>query len=117
MPTILAVKLCLLCGYHRVFHVDRKTKYFIRFGVVVNCMFYTAIFFLDLFRCKPLLRPGTPTVKGHCISYSFFPWVTGIFNCVSDFYILFIPMSLLFNLNMPFACRFCLIAIFGSGLL
>ncbi|KAF2708714.1 hypothetical protein K504DRAFT_502736 [Pleomassaria siparia CBS 279.74] len=116
MPTILAVKLCLLLGYHRVFHIDRKAKYAIWAGVVANTAFYVAFFLIDLFRCKPMAAAWNPTITAKkCIAYEFFPWATGVFNIISDFYILLIPMPIIFHLNMSLAHRTRLIAIFGLG--
>ncbi|KAF2678684.1 hypothetical protein K458DRAFT_408736 [Lentithecium fluviatile CBS 122367] len=117
MPTILAVKLCLLLGYHRVFKVDRRSKWLIWIGVALNSAFYIAFFFLDIFRCRPMASAWNPAIKGKCIEWAFFPWTTGLFNIISDFYILAIPMPILAGMKgMDNKRRARLFAIFGLGL-
>jgi hypothetical protein len=117
MPAILSVKLCILIGFHRIFQVDTRTRWLIRIGMAVNVLFYFICFFVDLFRCTPMATAWNPSIKGKCLSYTAFPWVTGVFNIISDFYILLIPMPLLFGLHMDMGRRVKLIAIFGLGLL
>jgi hypothetical protein len=72
--------------------------------MAVNVLFYFICFFVDLFRCTPMATAWNPSIKGKCLSYT-------------DFYILLIPMPLLFGLHMDMGRRIKLIAIFGLGLL
>lgn len=80
-------------------------------------VFYVITFFVDLFRCTPVEAEWNPSVKGKCFSYAAFPWATGIFNFISDFYILALPMPIIFGMLMPLARRLRIAAIFGLGLL
>jgi hypothetical protein len=85
--------------------VDRGTSCAIYFGIFANSVFYVITFFIDVTRCKT------------CLLYSAFPWATGIFNMISDFYILLLPMPLIFGMLMPLARRIRIASIFGLGLL
>ncbi|KAI0116200.1 hypothetical protein F4776DRAFT_666522 [Hypoxylon sp. NC0597] len=115
-PLILSIKLCILLGYLRIFKVDRVTKWGIWVGVTVCSLFYIITFFIDLFRCKPIEAAWNPTIKGTCFSYAAFPWATGIFNVISDFYILLLPLPPILRMNMPLARRLRIASIFGLGL-
>jgi hypothetical protein len=114
-PMILSIKLCILLGYLRVFKTDLGTKCGIWIGLMACTIFYTVTFFMDVFRCKPVEAAWNPTVHGTCLSYAAFPWATGIFNVVSDFYILVLPLPVLFKMHMPLARRLRIASIFGLG--
>ncbi|KAH8728007.1 hypothetical protein GQ44DRAFT_824348 [Phaeosphaeriaceae sp. PMI808] len=116
MPAILTVKLCILIGFYRVFKVYQMARWAIWFGMAANIIFYVVCFFIDIFRCKPMAAAWNPSIKGKCLPYTLFPWITGIFNVISDFYILAIPMPILFNMNMDIKRRIKIISIFSLGL-
>jgi hypothetical protein len=101
----------------RIFQIDRVTKWGLWFGVFACSVFYIVTFFVDVFRCKPVEAAWNPTVKGTCMSYAAFPWATGIFNMISDFYILVLPLPPILRMNMPLVRRLRIAAIFGLGLL
>ncbi|KAH9990892.1 hypothetical protein F4779DRAFT_637786 [Xylariaceae sp. FL0662B] len=115
-PLILSIKLCILLGYLRIFKVDRVTKWGIWIGVFACTIFYVITFFIDLFRCKPIEATWNPTIEGICLSHEAFPWATGIFNMISDFYILLLPLLPILKMNMPLARRVRIASIFGFGL-
>ncbi|KAI0404812.1 hypothetical protein F4802DRAFT_212963 [Xylaria palmicola] len=115
-PLILAIKLCILLGYLRIFSVDRFTKWGIWAGIVVVSIFYVVFFFLDIFRCMPVEAAWNPTIKGRCLSYAALPDATGIVNLISDFYILLLPLRPIFNMNMDLSRRLRIASIFGLGL-
>ena len=116
-PLILSVKLCLLLGYHRVFKIDRATTWGIWIGLAACTIFYVIIFFVDLFRCKPIEASWNPTIEGTCMSYAAFPYATGIFNIISDFYILLLPLPVIFKMTMTWTRRLRIASIFGLGAL
>jgi hypothetical protein len=114
---MLSVKLCLLLGFHRVFKVDTRTRNLIWAGIAVNTIAYTVFFFFGLFRCRPIRAAWDPDVKGVCASDGWTPWAIGLFNVFSDFYILFLPMPIVFAMTMTTMRRIRLTCIFGLGLL
>jgi hypothetical protein len=116
-PLILSIKLCILIGYLRIFNIDRFTKWALWFGVCACSIFYIITFFVDMFRCKPVASAWNPTIKGKCMSYAAFPWATGIFNMISDFYILALPLPPILRMNMALSRRLRIASIFGLGLL
>ncbi|KAK7699612.1 hypothetical protein SLS64_011566 [Diaporthe eres] len=114
-PLILSIKLCILLGYLRVFKTDRGTNWGIWIGLATCSIFYIVTFFIDVFRCKPVEAAWNPAVNGTCLSYAAFPWATGVFNVVSDFYILLLPLPIIFKMHMPLARRLRIASIFGLG--
>ncbi|KAH9904695.1 hypothetical protein F4778DRAFT_40567 [Xylariomycetidae sp. FL2044] len=115
-PLILSIKLCILLGYLRIFKVDRVTKWSTWIGVALCTIFYVVTFLMDIFRCKPIQAAWNPTIEGTCLDYAAFPWATGIFNVLSDFYILFLPLWPIFRMNMSLVRRIRIATIFGLGL-
>ncbi|KAF2866564.1 hypothetical protein BDV95DRAFT_203271 [Massariosphaeria phaeospora] len=115
-PLILSIKLCILIGYLRIFKIDRVTRWGIWFGVFACTVFYFVTFLIDILRCKPVEAAWNPSIKGKCISYAAFPWATGIFNMISDFYILALPLPPILKMNMRLARRLRIASIFGLGL-
>lgn len=100
-----------------MFETDRGTKWAIWFGLAACSVFYLVTFFMDVFRCKPVAAAWNPTVGGTCLSYAAFPWATGVFNVISDFYILLLPLPIIFKMHMPMARRLRIASIFGLGTL
>jgi hypothetical protein len=116
-PMILSIKFCILLGFLRMFKTDRGTKWGIWIGLTACSIFYIVTFFIDVFRCKPVEAAWNPTVNGTCLSYAAFPWATGVFHVVSDFYILMLPLPVIFKMHMPLARRLRVVSIFGLGTL
>ncbi|KUJ10853.1 uncharacterized protein LY89DRAFT_739839 [Mollisia scopiformis] len=115
-PAVLSVKVCILLTYLRIFQINRTAKWMICFGIAAMIIFYIVAFFCTLFYCVPVQRAWDRTVPGHCISYSAWPYATGIFNFCSDFFILLIPLRPIFTLTMPFWRKVRILCIFSMGL-
>jgi len=112
----MSIKLCILVGYLRSFKADRATKQGIWFGAFGCAVFYLTAFFVDVFRCKPVKAAWNPTIKGKCMSYAVFPWATGIFNMISDFYILVLLLPPIWRMNMSLAQCLGMGLIIGLGI-
>ncbi|KIN08345.1 hypothetical protein OIDMADRAFT_175163 [Oidiodendron maius Zn] len=115
-PVMLAIKSCLLVGFLRLFKANRTIKWLIWISLGLLSIFYTVTFLSVIFYCHPVQKSWDPLVPGHCINYSGFPWATGIFNIISDFCILFLPMQPVFKLSMKLGRRIRVASIFGLGL-
>lgn len=116
-PAMLAVKLCLLLGFHRIFKIDQRTRYLIWGAVIVNSILYTLFFLYGMLRCKPIRAAWDPKVDGKCVSHLWVTWFVGVFNVISDFYILILPMPIVLTMKMETMRRIRLVSIFGLGLL
>ncbi len=62
-------------------------------------------------------RIWNPTVPGRCLDVTVLPYTSGIFNILSDFYILLIPWPFIWGPNMGRDRKLRLVAIFSVGLL
>ena len=58
-----------------------------------------------------------PLVPGKCINESAAQLASGVFNTVSDFAILIIPIISVWGLQLPAKQKWGLTAVFGTGLL
>ena len=96
------IKLCILWGYNRIFHVDKATKWAIWLGIFAVSVFYIVTFAIDL---------------AAIVSFQTLPWATGIFSIVTDFYVLLLPLPLILGLNMSRGRKIRVVAVFSLGLL
>ncbi len=78
-------------------------------------MFYLVSIAFQIFMCHPRVAFWQPLLTpGHCFtSYK----ASGIFNVISDFVILIIPMVPLWKLNLSRGKKLSLVGIFGTGIL
>lgn len=113
-------KTSLLLLYLDVFRPNVKLRYFIYLGMVFNVLFYSAATIVFFVFSMP--KPGQSTLQ---ILYSpnalknNFMWVliTGVFNVGSDFYILCLPISGIWKLQLARNQKIGILGIFLTGLL
>lgn len=117
LPFVAALKCSLLLFFERVFFPSQKMKYCTRLGMLVIIVFQFALFFRALFLCTPLQKAFNPTLPGHCLREDILPYLSGVFNIVSDFYILFLPLPFVVSLKMAAVRKLRLVAVFSVGLL
>jgi hypothetical protein len=111
------IKISFLLFYDRVFGNNRTMKWFIWAGIGANAIFYIIIFFKALFLCNPIQASFNPAVHGHCGEKKTLPYVTGIWGFLSDFYIFFLPLPMIWGLNMKTERKLKLMLAFSVGLL
>ncbi|KAL2036380.1 hypothetical protein N7G274_010901 [Stereocaulon virgatum] len=116
LPFVAALKCSLLLFFERVVFLSHKIHYCSRLGMLIVVVFHLALFFRSLFLCIPLQKALNPTLPGHCLREDVLPYLSGIFNIVSDFYILFVPLPFLMGLKMAAGRKLRLIAVFSVGL-
>lgn len=119
---VFFVKLSILLQYLRIFAPTRKGNTFMFLGAQL-CIWTTLVFYLvesvfEICICTPRAKIWNPLMQGgHCFSaYGTFQ-ATGIFNAISDFAILILPMPSVWKLQLPLKRKFLMTAIFGTGLL
>ena len=121
-PTIFFIKLSILLQYLRIFVPNRKLNMTLFIGVQA-CIWSILIFYLvdtvfEIALCTPREKIWNPLMTtGHCFNgYASFQ-ATGIFNVMSDFAILLLPMPTLWKLQMPRKRKFLMMAVFATGFL
>jgi len=118
-PAIFFAKLSLLLLYLRIFSPDRWTRYLIYLGIISSFALYLATSITFGALCLPR---GSETwaaalYSARCKSTTNMTYIQGIFNVVSDFYILFIPIPVVLKLHLPMQKKIGVVAIFMTGLL
>ena len=116
-PLAMAVKLTLLMFFHQIFKPNKVIRWLTRIGMAVCTGFYVAIFFATVFLCDPVAKAYNPFVSGKCITATATPYASGVFNIISDLYILILPMPLVWTLQMSKTRKIRIMAVFSIGLL
>lgn len=81
-------------------------------------LFYLAETFFEIFECSPREKIWNKLLTGgHCFKWAEGFEATGIFNSLSDFTLLFIPMPSLWKSQMPLKRKLLTMGIFGVGVL
>lgn len=81
-------------------------------------MFYLVSAVFQIAMCKPREKFWDPLIRsGHCFDYFASYQASGIFNVVSDFAILILPMFPLWSLKVSQRKKIGIMAIFGTGFL
>jgi len=104
--------------YLRLFSPSRRTRYLIYFGMVFVVFLYTACLLAEAISCTP--RQGQTWIEASlskgCGGDLILGYVMGAFNVVSDFYLLAIPIPVVWKLQMPLRRKVGACAIFMTGL-
>jgi hypothetical protein len=102
-PAIGFTKLALMLFYYRLFSRHFGTKVGIFCGIATIVPVYTVLFFLFLF-----LDTASQTAANKAMA---------VFNVISDFYLLALPLPAVMGLNLPAKKKFGLVILFSTGLL
>lgn len=79
---------------------------------------YVILCTLDIATCNPRKKIWNPLMTtGHCINSNAVHMSSGVFNCISDFVILILPMFPISKLQLPQKKKLKLMAIFATGIL
>ena len=88
-------------------------RYLIWFGMGFNTILYTIYFFMYIFYC-PITSPSAVLCQDSLKRYAV---AIACINLVSDFYILFIPLTAVWGLQLPPKRKLGIMAIFFTGFL
>ena len=81
-----------------------------------NIGFYLVATIFEIIMCSPREKIWNPLIStGHCYNANAAYMATGIFNVISDFSILILPMIPISKLQMPLKKKIMMIAIFAAG--
>ena len=116
---MLFAKLALFLLYYRLFASDYRTKIAIYLGIIAVCLFYIASSIAFLILCLP--RPDgswlSPRRIARCTRSLEVSIAHGWFGLLSDLYIYFLPLPVLWGLHMPLRKRLGVAAVFLTGLM
>ena len=116
--TIVLAKTSILLLYIRMFSPSLTLRILLHITLGANITFYSIGFFLEIFMCIPREAIWNPWIEDYkCINMAAMELAAATFNAVSDFTILILPMSTVWNLNARREKRIALMAVFATGLL
>lgn len=121
-PAVFFIKLSILLQYLRIFVPNRKGNMSL-FVAIQSCVWSCFIMYLvaticAIAQCVPREKIWNPLMTtGHCINNSAAYLSTAIFNVITDFAILILPMPSLWKLQMPVKQKILTTAIFATGFL
>ena len=105
--------------YLRIFSPNLQTRYLIYFGMVIMVLFYTACLLVEAISCTP--RSGETWIEAQlskrCGRDLTLGYVMAAFNVVSDFYLLAIPLPVVWKLQLPLRRKIGVSAVFMTGFL
>ena len=119
--TICLIKQSILLQYLRIFVPHRKGNLTL-FVIIHALMWSISIYYLfstifEIAMCTPRKKIWNPMMEtGHCFNANANYLASGIFNIVSDFAILIVPMIPICKLQMPLRRKIMMIALFALGL-
>lgn len=119
-PTAFLAKFSILLQYSRIFNPDGKRNLpmfvAIRIGISSIFLFYFVRLFFDVFQCNPRDKIWNLLItKGHCYNGNAVYEASGIFNVLSDFAILIMPMQSVWHLNMSLRRKLLTTGVFALG--
>lgn len=115
------IKLSILLQYLRIFRPTRQGNLFLYLGVHACIWIIFLLYFLDIMfevvMCVPREKIWNPLMTtGHCFDDSAAYRATGIFNVLSDFAILILPIPSVWRLKIPLRKKIGLVSVFSAGL-
>ncbi|KAL5362334.1 hypothetical protein BJX96DRAFT_177061 [Aspergillus floccosus] len=116
-PIIFVTKLSIFLLYLRIFAPSTKSKthIFIQVLIWVNLLFYTANTIVKIFECTPRSKIWDRDIPGLCININSLIMTAAVFNVLSDFLILLLPIVCVGRLQMKLSKKLATSAVFAAG--
>lgn len=118
-PTVFFAKLSLFLLYLRIFSPDPWTRFLIYFGIVCTFIYYMATAITLTALCAARQGENWPQalLSSRCHKALVMTYVQGVFNIVSDFYLLILPIPVVWKLQFPLRRKIEVSTIFMIGLM
>ena len=108
-------KCCILLLYLRIFNKIRWFRYTCWFLLGCVASYMVASVFATIFQCSPIEKVFDKKIEGHCVDNSQFWYANAGFSIATDVIILLMPMPLVYQLQVPWAQKIALMAVFALG--
>lgn len=120
-PTVFFAKASIFLLYLRIFSPDRVTKYLIYFGIIITFLYYFATALLIISWIPKDINNETSWLITLGNSAQFRKNIIngvhqGIFNVVSDLYVLILPIPAVWKLQLPWRKKIGICIVFATGL-
>lgn len=115
---ICVTKLAILCLYRRVFSIYPRSTFDVTVIVmiVILVLYYVATVIAKIWECVPRSRAWDQSIPGHCIDTLMLVNVDGVFNAVTDFIMVIMPLGVVWNLSMKFTKKLHVVLAFTFGM-
>lgn len=117
---LMTIKISILMTYVRIFGSSSKIgALLIYMGIAIITIFYLTCLLLSLLWCRPMAKAWYPILEGSCHPYDVhlvLGTASGVFNILTDFFILVLPIPFVCRLKMSFERKVRLLAVFSLGL-
>ena len=114
VPTITFAKLSVLCLFYRIFVTQAFRRWVIIAGVICILWCISSVMAI-IFRCNPINAAWNLFASGKCYDFALFVVIIETFNCLQDFIIVFMPLSVIRHLQMPRRQKISITLIFLLG--
>lgn len=84
--------------------------------IVLLILFYTSTTLVKIFACNPRAKIWDPKLPGECVNIPMLLNTSGLFNTVTDFIILLLPVKAIWNMNMKRQKKIVVVLVFTFGL-
>lgn len=118
-PTIFFTKLSLFLLYFRLFGPNLRIRYLIYFGIVFTALFYIACMLVGVISCSPSKGQTrlAAALSSRCNNTKTLSYVMSIVNIISDFYLLCLPIPVVWTLQLQVRKKIGVIAVFMTGIM
>ncbi|KAF2117337.1 hypothetical protein BDV96DRAFT_644762 [Lophiotrema nucula] len=116
-PFVFCTKLSILLMYLRLLIPTRWSFLWttVHIFIWISACFYVSITLVKIFQCSPMRKAWAKHIHGHCIDVAILLCVSGMFNTISDLFILLIPVKACWNLQMSLKKKIGVCAVFTIG--
>ncbi|KAL4964563.1 uncharacterized protein BDV14DRAFT_209315 [Aspergillus stella-maris] len=116
VPMVFVIKLALLAVMLRIFAPDRQKVIVIYISIIILLLYYIPALFIKIFFCKPISAYWTGTENGGtCIDQRKVIIADSAISIASDFWILILPVPMLWSLKMSVTKKLRVVGILGAG--
>ncbi|KAL8827422.1 MAG: hypothetical protein Q9170_007027 [Blastenia crenularia] len=112
---IYLTKLSILILLYRVFGVNRHFAWAVYAVTALWTMYTIANTLVIIFECSPVHKAWHPLIEGHCASLIDIAVAGGYLNIITDFFILLLPVPMVWSLHLAKKIKLGLIAIFATA--
>lgn len=84
--------------------------------IILLVLYYVATVIAKIWECVPRSRAWDQSIPGHCIDILMLVNVDGVFNAVTDFIMVIMPLGVVWNLSMKFTRKVHVVLAFTFGM-
>lgn len=113
--TIFFAKVSILLLYLRIFSVSAPLRISVHIGILVMALFYTAMVGVSISTVIRCVGLAAQTLQFCKTASGPVQLLNSVFNVVTDFWILILPMPHIMKLQLPKSRKIGLVAVFAAG--